>query len=83
VNWKLFALGWRRRSAMILDNAGCPPWLVKLRCPVLPGWGRELRLTCRRVFWYEWGEDDEKTEEETRGAGGDRDQEETAQRAIK
>ena len=39
---KLFILGWRRRSAMILDNAGCPMWLVRLRCPLRPGWGKML-----------------------------------------
>lgn len=39
MNLRLFILGWRRRSLMILDNAGCPRWLAKLRCPALPAWG--------------------------------------------
>ena len=38
-----FLLGWRRRSAMMLDAAGCPYWLVKLRCPIMKGWGTMLR----------------------------------------
>lgn len=39
---KLFLLGWRRRSALLLDNAGCPLWLTRRRCPPLQGWGRLL-----------------------------------------
>lgn len=27
-----FCVGWRRRSALILDNAGCPSWFIRLRC---------------------------------------------------
>ena len=26
-------IGWRRRSAIILDGIGCPRWLVARRCP--------------------------------------------------
>lgn len=43
-----FIAGWRRRSAMMLDHAGCPPWLIWLRCK--PGfingmlWGDLLYL---------------------------------------
>ena len=39
----LFLRGWRRRSAMLLDAAGCPPWLWKWRCPVIRGWGTMLQ----------------------------------------
>ena len=39
----LFTRGWRRRSAPMLDAAGCPLWLQKRRCPTLKGWGRILR----------------------------------------
>lgn len=39
MHWQLFRLGWFRRSAMILDEAGCPLWLIRLRCPVHKGWG--------------------------------------------
>jgi hypothetical protein len=38
----LFREGWRKRSAMILDAAGCPLWLIKLRCPTIRGWGSVL-----------------------------------------
>lgn len=31
--------GWRRRSRMYLDNAGCPRWLISLRCPMRNDWG--------------------------------------------
>ena len=39
----LFLRGWRRRSAMLLDAAGCPPWLWKWRCPVIREWGTMLQ----------------------------------------
>ena len=42
MNWQLFRLGWRRRSAPILDASGCPSWLWKLRCPRPKGWGSML-----------------------------------------
>lgn len=29
----LFLKGWRRRSAAMLDVAGCSPWLTRWRCP--------------------------------------------------
>ena len=28
----LFIKGWRRRSLLLLDAAGCPPWLAQWRC---------------------------------------------------
>ena len=47
----LFYRGWRRRSAPMLDTAGCPLWLQKRRCPTLRGQ--------RRILWQframEWG----------------------------
>ena len=50
MNWRrVFRLGWRRRSAMILDNAGCPGWLIRWRCPVPRGWGRALEELVRRI----------------------------------
>jgi len=43
----MFITGWRRRSKMILDNCGCPTWLIRWRCPTpeyLRGnWGAILR----------------------------------------
>jgi hypothetical protein len=33
IDWPLFRLGWRRRSRMIMDTAGAPLWLTRLRCP--------------------------------------------------
>ncbi|TXH11546.1 MAG: hypothetical protein E6R03_14260 [Hyphomicrobiaceae bacterium] len=29
---KTFHKGWRRRSLLLLDAAGCPPWLAQWRC---------------------------------------------------
>ena len=46
---RLFILGWHRRSAMILDSAGCPVWLVRKRCPTMPGWGTLLNILAREV----------------------------------
>ena len=37
-----FILGWKRRSRMLLDNAGCPLWLQRLRCPDIKGRGTFL-----------------------------------------
>ena len=42
IQLKTFVAGWRRRSAMLLDAAGCPRWLVRWRCPGLKGWGAFL-----------------------------------------
>lgn len=42
IDTELFLEGWERRSAAMLDLAGCPTWLVKLRCPAMPGWGHVL-----------------------------------------
>ena len=39
----LLKVGWRRRSALFLDAAGCPPWLIKRRCPE-PDWGALTKL---------------------------------------
>lgn len=41
-----FCLGWKRRSRLLLDYAGCPMWLARLRCPVPDGWGRALQIVC-------------------------------------
>lgn len=42
LNLKAFRIGWRRRSAMILDYAGAPVWLVRLRCRPPRNWGTLL-----------------------------------------
>lgn len=34
-----FLLGWHRRSALILDYAGVPNWLIRWRCRPMRGWG--------------------------------------------
>ena len=39
-----FLLGWRQRSAMLLDEAGCPEWLIRWRCPVPISWGDAMVL---------------------------------------
>lgn len=39
---KLFIVGWKRQSATMLDEAGCPIWLIKWRCPESPDWGTWL-----------------------------------------
>lgn len=33
IDWSLFRTGWRRRSALMLNTAGCPHWLIRWRCP--------------------------------------------------
>ena len=38
----LFRLGWKRRSMMLLDAAGCPWWIIKRRCPTSDCWGTLL-----------------------------------------
>jgi hypothetical protein len=43
VDTETFWIGWKRRSAIILDSAGCPIWLNRWRCGRPPkGWGRLL-----------------------------------------
>ena len=42
MNISLFILGWRRRSLLILDAAGCPARLARWRCPTLRNWGKVL-----------------------------------------
>ena len=42
IDIKMFLMGWKRRSAIIMDNAGSPIWLTKWRCPTLRGWGTLL-----------------------------------------
>ena len=38
MNLFLFLKGWRQRSALDLDAAGCPHWLIRWRCNVII-WG--------------------------------------------
>ena len=45
----MFLLGWQRRSAMILDNAGAPRWLIRWRCPKATGWGAVLDVLARDI----------------------------------
>ena len=41
--FECFRKGWERRSALWLDIAGAPQWLIQRRChPPLPGWGTVL-----------------------------------------
>ena len=40
--FRLFLEGWRRQSALLLDTAGCPVWLIRLRCPCVIAWGNIL-----------------------------------------
>ena len=40
--FRLFLEGWRRQSALQLDKAGCPTWLIRLRCPCVLAWGNIL-----------------------------------------
>ena len=41
IDWLLFRTGWRRRSALMLNTAGCPHWLIRWRCGVII-WGDVL-----------------------------------------
>lgn len=41
---KEFLIGWRRRSAMILDYAGAPGWLIHWRCRPPRNWGTILLM---------------------------------------
>ena len=60
-DFKMFSLGWRRRSAMIMDAAGCSWWLIKYRCPMNnPGWGTLLyKLTEHMGFVDMWDDEDD------------------------
>jgi hypothetical protein len=51
---RLFLTGWRRQSALMLDAAGCPAWLIRLRCPTILAWGRILGRGSVLMF-PEWG----------------------------
>lgn len=33
---KIFVKGWRRKSRLLLDLAGCPTWLARWRCRLTP-----------------------------------------------
>ena len=64
----VFRVGWRRRSRLILDSAGCPMWLAKRRCPPLSkGWGTTLQLLAylHGFNMYEEAEDDDEQGDET------------------
>jgi hypothetical protein len=58
VDWREFRIGWRRRSAPILDYAGCPMWLIKQRCRPMKGWGTLLRYLAEQDYpllaLYHW-----------------------------
>ena len=41
MNLSLFLKGWRRGSALDLDAAGCPYWLIRRRCLAVI-WGNVL-----------------------------------------
>ena len=62
IDRKSFLIGWRRRSALILDGAGCPMWLTRLRCPVRRGWGTVLDKLIANVTFE--GETEEPGESE-------------------
>ena len=51
---RAFILGWRRRSAMLLDEAGCPGWLIRWRCPVPQAWGDLFRNMAGLAAWFEF-----------------------------
>lgn len=38
MNLSLFIKGWRQRNVSLLDDAGCPHWLIRRRCGVII-WG--------------------------------------------
>ena len=51
-------LGWRRRSMLLLDAAGCPGWLLNRRCPPieLPDgmkWGDLLYMLNGMLYFSE------------------------------
>jgi len=47
IDWPLFRLGWQRRSRQLMDNAGSPLWLTRMRCPTARGWGRLVHMLDR------------------------------------
>ena len=49
----LLFIGWKRRSAHLLDIAGCPAWLWKLRCRVTDAMGVDVS--------HSLGEDNDNT----------------------
>ena len=38
--YELYKLGMERRSALLLDAAGCPPSVIRLVCEPFPRWGQ-------------------------------------------
>lgn len=54
----LFVEGWRRQSLMMLDAAGCPLWIAKLRCPTIKNWGSVLIKLTDKL--YKDGPDDSR-----------------------
>ena len=52
IDWHLLKKGWKQRRLIILDNAGCPRWLARLRCPTAKCWGDLLIALCeaRRIY---------------------------------
>jgi hypothetical protein len=50
----LFCEGWKQQSALKLDVAGCPLWLIRWRCPTIAAWGHILGRGSVLRF-PEWG----------------------------
>lgn len=50
----LFALGVERRSALILDSAGCPLEMNKIICPRIEGWGTLLNILASAIQGRDW-----------------------------
>ena len=55
---RLFWVGWMRRSALILDSAGCPMRLNRWRCRVPKGYW-EMLSDLARAFDYRIDDDDD------------------------
>lgn len=55
-----FIKGWRRKSLLLLDAAGCPRWLAHWRCRMSSeereAWSR-ITVLARRVSPFEAAED--------------------------
>jgi len=51
---QVLILGWKRRSAMLLNEAGCPRWLIRWRCPVPVGWSDLYRTMRGLAPWLEY-----------------------------